>query len=333
MITAEDISRWAFLSYWGAMLFILIVIWLVILWKLKSGHRWWIGGLATVLVVSSFSLPIFKSIQKDKQKVVVKNEKYLAAKAVFDERCKDAGYKIYKTVEDVEGVTLLKVWPDRDLSKGDLDDQMWEYAGLPRMFSGQVYIEGFLYWRIWDLRNSEYKNHGNGALNQADLSKYKNEDAGRYINVNSYQYVDVLENGEYQRYQYLNLFDLSPDNSLTNKQINKPSRYTIDFENPVIPEDRKWWIATTKATIKDSQTNELLAEANWYTMHGGQGIKKYSTTGIWDRAISCPGVTGQYNPIQNFTLSVLKPKKLPQEPAAQTASDAATIAPSPAQPN
>ena len=305
MITAEDISRWAFLSYWGAMLFILIVIWLVILWKLKSGHRWWIGGLATVLVVSSFSLPIFKSIQKDKQKVVVKNEKYLAAKTVFDERCKDAGYKIYKTVEGVEGVTLLKVWPDRDLSKGDLDDQMWEYAGLPRMFSGQVYIEGFLYWRIWDLRNSEYKNHGNGALNQADLSKYKNEDAGRYINVNSYQYVDVLENGEYQRYQYLNLFDLSPDNSLTNKQINKPSRYTIDFENPVIPEDRKWWIATTKATIKDSQTNELLAEANWYTMHGGQGIKKYSTTGIWDRAISCPDVTGQHNPIQNFTLNVL----------------------------
>ena len=138
MMTAEDISRWAFLSYWGAMLFILIVIWLVILWRIKSGHRWWIGGLATVLVVSSFSLPIFKSIQKDKQKVVVKNEKYLAAKTVFDERCKDAGYKIYKTVEDVEGVTLLKVWPDRDLSKDDLDDQMWEYAGLPRMFSGQV---------------------------------------------------------------------------------------------------------------------------------------------------------------------------------------------------
>ena len=197
----------------------------------------------------------------------------------------------------------------------------------------KVYIEGFLYWRMWDLRNSEYKNYGNGALNRADLSKYINEDAGRNINVNSYQYVDVLENGEYQRYQYLNLFDLSPDNSLTNKQINKPSRYTIDFENPVIPEDRKWWIATTKATIKDSQTNELLAEANWYTMHGGQGIKKYSTTGIWDRAISCPDGTGQHNPIQNFTLSVLKPKQLPQETAAQTASDATAAKPSQAQPN
>lgn len=313
MITAEDIARLAFLSYWGGMLFVLILIWILIWRQIKSGHRWWIGGLATVLIVAGFSLPILKAAQKDKQKIAVKNEKYLAAKAVFDERCKDAGYKIYKMVEDVEGVTLLKVWPDRDLSKGDLDDQMWEYAGLPRMFSGQSYIEGFLYWRIWDLRNKEYKNYGNGALNQADLSKYINEDAGRYININSYQYVDVLQNGVYQRFQYMDLFDLSPDHSLVTKPIAKPSRYTIDFENPVIPEDRKWWIATTKAIIKDSQTNELLAEASWYTLHGGQGIKKYSTTGIWDRAISCPDVRGQHNPIQNFTLSVLKPRQLPQK--------------------
>ena len=334
MITAEDISRWAFLSHWGAMLFILIVIWLVILWQMKSGHRWWIGGLVTVLVVASFSLPVFKSIQKDKQKVVVKNEKYLAAKAVFDERCKDAGYKIYKTVEDVEGVTLLKVWPDRDLSKDDLDDQMWEYAGLPRMFSGRAYTKGFLYWRIWDLKTNNYDNYGNGFSEPTDLAKNKDDkELNRYINLNSYQYIDVLENGAYQRYTFRDLFQLNAPDNWVSKPIQKPNRYTIDFENPIIPEDRKWWIASTKAIIKDRQTNELLAEANWYTLHGGQGIKKYSTTGIWDRAISGPDVTGQHNPIQNFTLKVLKPKQLPQEPAAQTASDATAIAPSPAQPN
>ncbi len=44
---------------------------------------------------------------------------------MFDERCKTAGYKIYKTVENVEGVTLLNVWP-REKS---YEDQMWEYAG------------------------------------------------------------------------------------------------------------------------------------------------------------------------------------------------------------
>ena len=302
MITAEDISRWAFLSYWGAMLFILIVIWLVILWRIKSGHRWWIGGLATVLVVSSFSLPIFKSIQKDKQKVVVKNEKYLAAKAVFDERCKDAGYKIYKTVEDVEGVTLLNVWQDDPRN----EDQMWEFAGLPKAFGGDSYIQGFLLWREWD------------------------------NNINDFQYVDVWhvadwQNQGYLRYQFKNLFDLD---EFTTTAIKKPSRYTVEFENPIIPEDRKIWLATTKAFIKDQQTGELLGEATWHSLHGGQGVKKYSTTGIWDRARVCPSIANsQDGPIQYFVLKVLKPKQLPQEQAAQTASDATAAKPSQAQPN
>ena len=332
MITAEDISRWAFLSYWGAMFFILIVIWLVILWKIKSGHRWWIGGLATVLVVSSFSLPIFKSIQKDKQKVVVKNEKYLAAKALFDERCKDAGYKIYKTVEDVEGITLLNVWP-REKRK---EDQMWEYAGLPKAFGGDSYIQGFLLWREWDNRVNDFNYHGNGFSSSKRTIPYNADEMARYKRFNSYQYVDVWhvsdwQNQGYLRYQFKDLYDLD---EITTTAIKKPSRYTVEFENPIIPEDRKIWMATTKAFVKDQQTGELLGEATWHSLHGGQGIKKYSTTGIWDRATVCPSIANsQDGPIQYFVLKVLKPKQLPQEQAAQTASDATAAKPSQAQPN
>ena len=332
MMTAEDISRWAFLSYWGAMFFILIVIWLVILWRIKSGHRWWIGGLATVLVVSSFSLPIFKSIQKDKQKVVVKNEKYLAAKAVFDERCKDAGYKIYKTVEDVEGVTLLNVWPRTKHT----EDQMWEFAGLPNAFGGDTYIQSFLLWREWDYEADEYNVSGQGSASNKRIIPYKAEEIKRYKMINSYQYVDVWhvadwQNQGYQRYQFKDLYDLD---EITITVIKKPSRYTVEFENPIIPADRKIWMATTKAFVKDQQTGELLGEATWHSLHGGQGIKKYSTTGIWDRARVCPvNANSQDGPIQDFTLKVLKPKQLPQEPVAQTASDATAAKPSQAQPN
>ena len=332
MMTAEDISRWAFLSYWGVMLFILIVIWLVILWRIKSGHRWWIGGLATVLVVSSFSLPIFKSIQKDKQKVVVKNEKYLAAKAVFDERCKDAGYKIYKTVEDVEGVTLLNVWP-REKRK---EDQMWEYAGLPKAFGGDSYIRGFLLWREWDYQIKDYYLDGQGFASNKRTIPYSAKEAQRYKAVNSYQYVDVWhvadwQNQGYQRYQFKDLYDLD---EITTTAIKKPSRYTVEFENPIIPADRKIWLATTKAFVKDQQTGELLGEATWHSLHGGQGVKKYSTTGMWDRATVCPDIANsQHSPIQYFVLKVLKPKQLPQEPAAQTTSDTTAAKPSQAQPN
>ena len=332
MMTAEDISRWAFLSYWGAMFFILIVIWLVILWRIKSGHRWWIGGLATVLVVSSFSLPIFKSIQKDKQKVVVKNEKYLAAKTVFDERCKDAGYKIYKTVEDVEGVTLLNVWQDDPRN----EDQMWEYAGLPSAFGDDAYIRSFLMWRKWDYQINDFAHHGQGFVRNKPNIPPKADEINRYNYINGFQYVDVWQvadwqNQGYQRYQFKDFYDLD---EITTTAIKKPSRYTVEFENPIIPEDRKIWLATTKAFIKDQQTGELLGEATWHSLHSGQGIKKYSTTGIWDRATVCPSIANsQDGPIQYFVLKVLKPKQLPQEPAAQTASDVVSTKPSQAQSN
>ena len=131
--------------------------------------------------------------------------------------------------------------------------------------------------------------------------------------------------------QYKELYDPSEISITT---VQKPSRYTVEFENPIIPEDRKIWMATTKAFVRDTKTGTLLGEATWYSLHGGQGVKKYSTTGIWDRARVCPSIANsQDGPIQYFVLKVLKPKQLPQEPAAQTASDATTIAPSPAQPN
>ena len=96
--------------------------------------------------------------------------------------------------------------------------------------------------------------------------------------------------------------------------IKKPSRYTVEFENPILPEERKIWIATTKAYVKDSKTGELLGEATWHSFHGPQGEIKYSGTGVWDRAKVCPYIAdGQDEPIQYFVLKVLKPKQLSQE--------------------
>ena len=146
-------------------------------------------------------------------------------------------------------------------------------------------------------------------------------------NLNSYLYVDVLQNAAYQRHQYKKLYD--PD-EVTITSTNTPSRYTVEFENPIIPADRAIWLATTKATIKDSKTDELLGEATWHSLHGGQGTKKYSTTGIWDRAKVCPDIANSQNePIQYFTLKVLKPKQIPQQLQPKTAetTDVETLTP------
>ncbi len=327
MITAEDIIKLITLSYWAAMLAMVGTAWFVVFFTVRSGKRWWVGGLATLLILALFIVPIAKTALENKRTNTERKAASTAAKAVFNERCKDAGYKIYKTVEDVEGVTLLNVWP----TENKFNDQQWKYAGLPNSLGGDAYIRDFLSWRLWNYEINDYSAAGEGfAPDKSDIPQTEDE-IRRYKLMNGFQYVDVMQTQGYQRYQYKNLFRLK---DITTTDIKNPSRYTVELENPIIPNERKIWIATTKALIKDQQTGELLGEATWHSFHVDQGVKTYSSTGIWDRAIVCPEIANrQYGPIQYFVLKVLKPKQMPQETIAQIASDAVSSKSSQAQPN
>ena len=272
-----------------------------------KGHKWWVGILTSIAVMAVFIVPIAKVDIQEKQENAVKEEKFLAAKAVFDARCKDAGFKIYRTVDNVEGVTLLNVWP-REKRK---TDQMWEYAGLPDAYGEDSYIQGFLLWRAWDYKINDFSLGVQGFARNKPNIPPKADEINRYKYFNGFQYVDVLQNQTYQRYQFKDLYYLD---EIATTVIKKPSRYTVEFENPILPEERKIWIATTKAYVKDSKTGELLGEAAWHSFHGPQGEIKYSGTGVWDRAKVCPYIADdQNNPIQYFVLKVLKPKQLNQE--------------------
>ena len=307
MIAPEDLIRWFALGYWVVMLAIVFFIWLFVCLLIPKGHKWWVGILASIAVMSVFIVPIAKVDTQEKQENAVKEEKFLAAKAVYDARCKNAGYKIYKTVEDVEGVTLLNQWPDEKRKT----DQMWEYAGLPKAFGGDVYIESFLSWREWDYQIDDFTLAGQSFISNQHNIPQKEDEISRYKFINGYQYVDVLQKQNYMRYQFKNLYRLK---DMGTTAIKKPSRYTVEFENPIIPEERKIWIATTKAYVKDSKTGELLGEATWHSFHGPQGEIKYSGTGVWDRAKVCPDIANmQHESIQYFVLKVLKPKQLNQE--------------------
>ena len=306
MIAPEDLIRWFALGYWVVMLAIVLFIWLFVWLLIPKGHKWWVGILTSIAVMAVFIVPIAKVDIQEKQENAVKEEKYLAAKAVFDARCKDAGYKIYRTVDNVEGVTLLNVWP-REKRK---TDQLWEYAGLPNAFGGDVYIESFLSWREWDYQINDFTLAGQSFIANQYNIPLKEEEIHRYKFINGYQYVDVLQQQNYIRYQYKNLYRLK---DITTTAIKTPSRYTVKFENPIIPEDRKIWIATAKIIIEDRKTGELLGESTWYSFHGGQGERKYSSTSIWDRAKVCPDIANmQRESIQYFVLKVLKPKQLNQ---------------------
>jgi hypothetical protein len=75
--------------------------------------KWWGKLLAVLAVGFVIAIPIYKASQESQQQQVAVSdykERLATAQALFEERCKTAGEKIFKTVENVDGVLLMKVF-------------------------------------------------------------------------------------------------------------------------------------------------------------------------------------------------------------------------------
>jgi hypothetical protein len=218
------------------------------------------------------------------------HQAYQVQKALFDERCKSAGVKIYKTVENVEGVLLLKVRPTR--TETDKGDPMWPGAAFAHEGGGEGYIETFLL-------NAE--RHG--------VSAGPSERPG-------YRYVDVIENG--QRYRYHVEITKQGDGAsekwatykskLIRERTDKPlPQYAITFEDDLNPAARKEWVAGSTVQILDTNTKEVLGEFTRYAMETGRGNTNQRQP--WMLAFGCGESGGSSAGTQTryFADQVLKP--------------------------
>lgn len=209
-----------------------------------------------------------------------------AAEPIFEEQCKKSGEQIYRTVENVDGVRLLKIWRGQNaVNDGkelwrSYNDPQWEYAAWD-VAGGKSYIGYF-------------------------LNNPKNKTTG-------YSFVDVrLDNNQIERYlgEYHGSLDSNlPDMVDTELNPIEPAQYAITFENNIDPKLRKHWIAGTTFKIIDLQTNELLAEKIIFT------TVDRSSADYWrnDSVHHC-GIYGHYdeelkNDVLQFINSVLKPRE------------------------
>ncbi len=113
---------------------------LLALWTPK---RWWAKTIAAACVLGLASiLPMKAKRQQDEAQAQAAEftQRQAKAKALFEERCKTAGEKIYKTVEDVDGVFLPRL---RERT-GRADDPMTPEAAAWSEHSGNGYIIGLL---------------------------------------------------------------------------------------------------------------------------------------------------------------------------------------------
>ena len=212
------------------------------------------------------------------------HKRYDPAKARFDQLCQNAGEKIYRTADNVDGILLLKVRGDdekyQDNSYNPRKDQMWEDAAVESEFDREEYIEEFLF-------------SSTGSLPK-------------------YAYADVLQkDGSWVRYSTR----WENERWVRDKQPNPNSRarYAVTYENDLSWGNRKHWIAGTTIKVIDTKTNELMAEKTMYAFVPALGYSELDQNpNPWGRGMRCPDENSYEQKTVIFVSKVLIPPARPQ---------------------
>jgi len=241
----------------------------------KTGRS---GAKKAFWIIAIFIAPLVYIHVEEKWSHFQYEKKALPARALFATRCATAKERVYKTANDVEGILLQRI---RRRGGYDFDNLYWADAALPKEYSGRQYIGSFLYEK--ERRNSSFSN-------------------SRFF------YVDIKEGDRFMRYR---LKDAESRNDFLEKE-SSPSeiaRYAVSFVNHMNANDREHGIAGTTVIIKDTWTEEIMAEKTWYSFAEYLAAKgKGKGAGGWDYAKTCPE-THAYHSTRTFVEQVLQPPK------------------------
>ena len=298
MFTSRDLGRFLYslfnvLEVIGIVAAIVIaIIASVVCYHIKpqwmQKHRWLVPVPALIVLFVFLVIPYFLQKERDAQRqqelqqaraerAAWRKQYYEPAKARFDQLCQNAGEKIYRTADNVDGILLLKVRGDDEKYQSNrynpLKDQMWEDAAVESESRRENYIKSFL-----PSRSNVF-----------------------------YSYVDVL-----QKDQSVTRYMAWSQNGswIVDKQTNPHprARYAVTYENDISWENRKHWIAGTTIKIIDTQTNELMAEKTMYAFVPELGYSKFEQNpNPWGRGERCPGEDPYDQKAITFSSKVLIP--------------------------
>jgi hypothetical protein len=252
-----------------------------VIFALWNGKGWKRKLLNAALVLLVLGMAVWSQWRAEYRH----QRKYEAAKALFDERCKTAGEKIYRTAVNVEGVLLLRVRQYDDVGKSN---PMMDGAATAYEFTGDDYIRSFL------LFEKESTHSSRGALSEAPTPRP------------GYRFVDAIDPRDQKRYRYT----LDPSTRLQRREpVEASPRYGVLFEDIVNPDERKHWVAGSTVKVLDLEANETMAEFTRYVIDPGQGSREGQRT-PWLFAKGC-GMNTSYGTHSSrlFVDQVLKPMK------------------------
>ncbi|HRF13311.1 MAG TPA: hypothetical protein PLR37_14530 [Candidatus Accumulibacter phosphatis] len=248
--------------------------------------------------------------------IAARRSRLQTAEAMFQERCKKAGVTIHRTVENVEGVLLMKLRPRKD----NYDDQFALDDPYGRDLGGEAYIQTFL--------RGSYQANTRGTPAPGSPPRL------------GYLYVEAVDFKDGKRYRYTGSVKAVGRKDVTAENVRRAlavdpaydlniyayvldkvpapdpaPRYGVTYDDISTREEREYWIAGSSLRVIDLNTHEVMAERIGYMMDRGQGSDAGGRL-PWLLAAdhACPafaprhGATSQMFKALDFTESVLKPK-------------------------
>ncbi|RSZ58865.1 hypothetical protein HF313_26085 [Massilia atriviolacea] len=270
--------------------------------KINVLFRFGVLAAVTLIAVGCGTSREIASVKPDAGHVAGEN----IATQMFEQRCRGAGEKIYKQVDNVDGVFLLRIRPENI----NFSDQYALDDPYGRDFNGDAYIRSFLR----GFYESNYGKSDNPILNSP-------------LHL-GYRYVDAIDKADGHRYRYVAIIERPgvTDSSfakdyrrfvLRRTLVDDPApRYGVTYEDISTKEERDHWIAGSSLKVIDLKTNEILAERIGYMYDPGQG-SNVGGRAPWLIAAnySCPsfgtrrGSSSQTLQSETFVGKVLKPSK------------------------
>ncbi|WP_172199417.1 hypothetical protein [Niveibacterium sp. COAC-50] len=234
-----------------------------------------------------------------------------AALAYWENKCETvAGEKIYRKVEGVEGVLLLKVRPRA--ADPEWYDRNFPGAAFAKEATSNEYIETFLGYEHSPSPTGEPVSPTRRGFITTDFN------SSDPSNKPGYRYVDVVDEKDGKRYRYTlrRERDLSAKTEWWNVFLDRvpaadpAPRYAVTYEDHVIPEERAMGVASTTLKVIDTQTNEVMGELTRYAIAGG--FEQHTVSPPWLNAYRCPNQSvGTEAATRKFVDQVLIPAPEP----------------------
>jgi hypothetical protein len=220
--------------------------------------------------------------------------------AYFEELCKaQAGDKIYKTVEGVEGIFQMRPREKNSVArstKTGFDDYLADQYGMEDPYGFAIGDQPHFHELLLDPSpSSKYLRYGFVETPQDHSSKTEP----------LYRYFAAVSTGFANKYGDQNVPQVRIEEKSTG---TRQSRYGYTWQDISTRDMRDKWIAGGKITIIDLRTNDVLAERTGFVFarHRNGELDKYPWGGSPHSSI-CPSDKDGFLPLIQFIQLVLRP--------------------------